>query len=116
MKTPMCHRSSSNGDEFANTLFPGGHVTIGGAICMELLTNNGWNPTMTLEAVLVSIKAAISSRDPKPARLLPTSVGHDGGDYNPFEALEAFQRYARTHGWQVPKDAMASATQQYNTQ
>lgn len=111
-----CCRISVRGVDSANTFFPGGHVTIGGAICMELLTNNGWNPTMSLEAVLVSIKAAISSLDPKPARLLSTQTGQNGDDYNAFEALEAFQRYARTHGWQVPKDAMASATQQYKAQ
>lgn len=100
----------------ANMLCSGGHVTIGGAICMELLTNNGWNPTMSIEAVLVSIKAAMSSLDPTPARLQPGNGGQKKGDYNAFEALEAFQRYAGKHGWQVPKDATASATQQYKAQ
>lgn len=122
MKTQACRHPSIYGDESTNMFLPGGHVTIGGAICMELLTNTGWNPTMSAEAVLVSIKAAMSSRDPAPARLLPNNGRHNGnggrngGDYNAFEALEAFQRYAGRHGWQVPKDAMASATQQYKAQ
>jgi len=36
--------------------FKGGFV-IGGAICMELLTSDGWNPVNDIEAVLVSIRS-----------------------------------------------------------
>ncbi|CAN8104043.1 unnamed protein product [Discula destructiva] len=90
----------------------GGHITIGGAICMEMLTNTGWLPTLSPEAVLLSVKMAMSSLEPQPARLLqpsPISVK----DYSPFEAFQAFQRFAGRHGWQVPQDVMASATQRY---
>ena len=36
--------------------FRTGHVTIGGSICTEMLTNQGWSPTMTMESVLQSIR------------------------------------------------------------
>lgn len=92
----------------------GGHVTIGGAICMELLTTTGWSPATSVESVLVSIKMAMSSVDPQPARLLQKSA-QTAGDYSAYEALDAFTRFARTHNWQVPGDAAASATQQYKS-
>lgn len=82
----------------------GGHVTIGGAICMELLTNSGWSPACSLETVLVQVRAAICSLDPA-ARLESYGSGLVGtGDYNLAEAVDAYERYARNHGWQIPKD------------
>ena len=72
----------------------GGHVTAGGALCMELLTNDGWNPASTIEAVLLQVRMAISSTDPKPARL------HNAldTDYSAYEAKEAYERACRAHG------------------
>lgn len=91
----------------------GGHITVGGAICMEMLTNTGWMPTTSLEAVLVSIKAAMSEQQ-RPARL--ERMGHPNhGDYNAYEAVSAFQRFASVHGWKVPQDAMTAAAQQYQS-
>ncbi|KAK5106736.1 hypothetical protein LTS08_000858 [Lithohypha guttulata] len=83
----------------------GGHVTEGGAICMELLTNNGWSAVSTIESVLLQIKLAISDRE-RPARL-PGSHGHwraggDGGVYGVGEAIAAYERACRAHGWAVP--------------
>ena len=72
----------------------GGHVTAGGALCMELLTNNGWSAVSSIESVLLQVRLAISSTDPKPARLERGPVR--GYDIN--EAIEAFQRACRTHG------------------
>lgn len=77
----------------------GGHVTLGGALCMELLTNDGWSPVNTIESVLMQIRLAISSTDPKPARLEKHQT-----DYRVGEAMEAFVRACNTHGWQVPAD------------
>lgn len=37
--------------------FRTGHVTIGGSICTEMLTSAGWSSTMTVESVLVGIRA-----------------------------------------------------------
>lgn len=33
----------------------GGHVTVGGALCMELLTNSGWSAVSSLESVLLQV-------------------------------------------------------------
>ena len=79
----------------------GGHVTAGGALCMELLTNSGWSVASNIESVLVQVRAAISSTDPKPARL----EGRGGiRDYGTGEAVEAYVRACQAHGWEVPKD------------
>ena len=72
----------------------GGHVTAGGALCMELLTNSGWSVASNIESVLVQVRAAISSTDPKPARLENGPVR----DYGTGEAVEAYIRACNTHG------------------
>lgn len=72
----------------------GGHVTAGGALCMELLTNSGWSAVSNVESVLLQVRLAMSSTDPKPARLEPGNVR----DYQVGEAVEAFVRACHTHG------------------
>ncbi|KAI9714971.1 MAG: hypothetical protein M1812_006284 [Candelaria pacifica] len=79
----------------------GGHVTAGGALCMELLTNSGWSAVNSIESILLQVRLAISSTDPKPARLEP---GGGISDYHVAEAVDAYIRACRTHGWEVPKD------------
>ena len=73
----------------------GGHVTAGGAICMELLTNNGWNPSTVLEAVLLQVRMALTSMDPKPAKLEPRDAKRD---YAVGEAMDAYRRACAVHG------------------
>ncbi|KAL9621450.1 MAG: hypothetical protein Q9160_004093 [Pyrenula sp. 1 TL-2023] len=85
----------------------GGHVTAGGAICMELLTNSGWSPVSSIESVLLQVKIAMSSLEPRPARLENTSkaAAKGGmGDYGTWEAVDAYKRACAMHGWEVPKD------------
>lgn len=82
----------------------GGHVTAGGALCMELLTNSGWSAVSNIESVLLQVRLAMSSIDPKPARLEPGSIK----DYQVGEAVEAFVRACHTHGWEVPEDFKSS--------
>jgi ubiquitin-conjugating enzyme E2 Q len=77
----------------------GGHVTAGGALCMELLTNSGWNPAGSIEGVLLQVRMAITEMDP-PARLEDGPVS----DYGIGEAMEAFRRACITHGWEIPAD------------
>ena len=67
---------------------------IGGALCMELLTNTGWNPASSIESVLLQVRLAISSTEPRPARLERSHAK----DYGTGEALEAFRRACLTHG------------------
>lgn len=75
----------------------GGHVTAGGALCMELLTNSGWSAVSNMESVLLQVRLAISSTDPKPARLEPGKVR----DYDVGEAIEAYIRACHAHGASV---------------
>lgn len=72
----------------------GGHVTAGGALCMELLTNSGWSAVSNIESVLLQVRLAISSTDPKPARLEQGIIR----DYQVGEAVEAFVRACNAHG------------------
>jgi len=84
----------------------GGHVTEGGAICMELLTNNGWSAVSSIESVLLQIRLAMSEQE-RPAKLAGNrGYGFarvaDGGVYGVGEAIVAYERACRAHGWTVP--------------
>lgn len=79
---------------------------------MELLTSTGWTPAHSMEGVFMSIKMAMSSLDPRPARLQDVKAKATTRiDYFPSEAIEAFQRAADRHGWQVPQDMKENAAQ-----
>jgi ubiquitin-conjugating enzyme E2 Q len=80
----------------------GGHVTMGGALCMELLTNSGWTAVSTIESVLLQVRMAISSTDPKPARLQWGQHKGQVQQYGVGEAVSAYLRACHTHGWKVP--------------
>ncbi|TFK84836.1 hypothetical protein K466DRAFT_526791 [Polyporus arcularius HHB13444] len=78
----------------------GGHVTLGGAMCLDLLTADGWLLGYSISAVLLQVKLAISSLDPKPAHLAPNW----DTPYGMQEAMEGFKRAANFHGWKIPQD------------
>ena len=75
----------------------GGHVTAGGSICTSLLTMEDWSPVYSVSQVLIMVHAALSSVDPRPAKIA------DRGSYSWFEAMDAYIRVATTHGWRVPE-------------
>ena len=75
--------------------FHSGHVTIGGSICMELLTMSGWQATCDIESTIVSIRSEINEGGGRLDRAKATVP------YTRQEAEQAFQRVARQHGWQV---------------
>jgi len=75
--------------------FHTGHVTLGGAICMQLLTNSGWKPFNDIEQIVVQIRAEIGS--PEGGARLET--GASASAYNESEAWTAFYRAASNHGW-----------------
>lgn len=77
----------------------GGHVTAGGAMCMELLTDSGWLPTASIESVLLQVRMALAHLEPFPARLAPGPPQ----EYKVGEAIEAYQRACLRHGWRVPE-------------
>eukprot|EP00250_Pteridium_aquilinum_P028241 c36832_g1_i1 orf=343-3543(-) len=77
--------------------FHTGHVTVGGSICMELLTESGWSPVYTFESLIVQVVHAMiegGGRLDKRAFLTRS-------EYSELEAREAFNRVARDHGWNV---------------
>jgi len=73
--------------------FHTGHVTIGGSICMELLTTSGWTPTNDIESILVQIRSEMIEGG---ARLDFANAT----DYSEKEAEATFLRVARQHGWE----------------
>jgi ubiquitin-conjugating enzyme E2 Q len=89
----------------------GGHVTGGGAMCMELLTNSGWSAVSSIEGVLLQVRLAIQNLEPKPARLLSTTKNLNyNPDYSTGEAIDAYKRACMAHGWEIPKDFNEFAT------
>ncbi|XP_046570027.1 ubiquitin-conjugating enzyme E2 Q1-like isoform X2 [Haliotis rubra] len=71
-----------------------GHVTIGGSICMEMLTKSGWVPSNDIESILVQVRAEIMS-DPNAS--LDSSRPNDA--YTEREARDAFNRMVSRYGW-----------------
>ncbi|BGP55681.1 hypothetical protein JCM8202v2_003288 [Rhodotorula sphaerocarpa] len=86
----------------------GGHVTGGGSICMDLLTNDGWSSVYTVEAILLQIRMAMSNLEPRPARLDPSTWNQP---YSMSESIQGFKRAAATHGWTVPAELDSFARQ-----
>ena len=82
----------------------GGHVTAGGALCMELLTNSGWSAVSNIESVLLQVRMAMSSTDPRPARLARGPVK----DYGVGEAVEAYIRACNMHGVSLQARCLSS--------
>eukprot|EP01012_Entosiphon_sulcatum_P012638 TRINITY_DN17960_c0_g1_i1.p1 TRINITY_DN17960_c0_g1~~TRINITY_DN17960_c0_g1_i1.p1 ORF type:complete len:333 (-),score=58.23 TRINITY_DN17960_c0_g1_i1:46-1044(-) len=69
------------------------HITIGGSICMELLTTSGWTAANSIESVLICIRTELTAGG---GRLDLANAQ----DYSEAEARDAFQRVARQHGWE----------------
>lgn len=75
--------------------FRTGHVTVGGSICMEVLTSSGWLPSNDVESVIVQIRAEMNSGGAK--------LDHGNvSDYSESEAFAAFDRVAGDHQWKSP--------------
>lgn len=74
--------------------FHTGHVTVGGSICTEMLTAEGWKPEMTGSALLLMLHATLIEGKGR--------IDMNGPRYCFTEALGAFDRVARDHGWSIP--------------
>jgi len=72
--------------------FHTGHVTLGGSVCMQLLTQSGWLPSVALETVFVAIRSEMVEGGGK----LDFA---NKKDYTLQEAREAFNRVAERYGW-----------------
>jgi len=77
--------------------FRTGNVTLGGAICMEMLTMSGWRAVNSVESVIMTVRAQIGSFDA--GGRIEFTTG--GSGYTEREAWEAFYRAANTHGWKT---------------
>jgi ubiquitin-conjugating enzyme E2 Q len=90
----------------------GGHVTGGGALCMELLTQDGWLPSLDAANVLLNVRMALCDEEPQPARLASAVLGTAAfvgvHQYGMREAIEGYVRACNAHGWKVP-DGFAEA-------
>eukprot|EP00771_Trimastix_marina_P000757 gnl/Trimastix_PCT/1787.p1 GENE.gnl/Trimastix_PCT/1787~~gnl/Trimastix_PCT/1787.p1 ORF type:complete len:239 (+),score=77.23 gnl/Trimastix_PCT/1787:96-719(+) len=73
-------------------VFRTGHVTLGGAICHQLLTRQGWSPANTIDFLVIQIRSAFVTGDGR------IDLGKHG-DYSEQEARQAFERLKATHGW-----------------
>jgi ubiquitin-protein ligase len=70
-----------------------GHITLGGSICMELLTNQGWDMTTSISTVVTYIKSAVMEGE---GQIDPANYYQS---YNMEEAVEAYNRMLKSHGW-----------------
>jgi ubiquitin-protein ligase len=73
--------------------FRSGHITIGGSLCMEMLTNQGWQPSFNVENVITQIKLAISDGEGE------IDEANYNKRYTMVEAVDSFKRVLATHGW-----------------
>uniref|UniRef100_A0A182F876 UBIQUITIN_CONJUGAT_2 domain-containing protein n=1 Tax=Anopheles albimanus TaxID=7167 RepID=A0A182F876_ANOAL len=77
----------------------GGYVLVGGAICMELLTKQGWSSAYTVEAVIMQIAATLVKGK---ARI---QFGPTKGQYSLARAQQSFKSLVQIHeknGWFTP--------------
>ncbi|KAI1629367.1 ubiquitin-conjugating enzyme E2 Q [Exophiala viscosa] len=81
----------------------GGNVTEGGAMCMEVLTNDGWTAAQNVESLLLQVRMAICDEE-RPARLAPPRAPglRQQNTYGIGEARSAYIRACQNHGWTVP--------------
>ena len=80
--------------------FHTGHVTVGGSLCTELLTAQGWHE-MDVGTLLTTICFILKDGD---AKVQFTADAHNPTpyiDYDLVEARSAFERVAQQHGWTV---------------
>lgn len=77
----------------------GGYVLGGGAICMELLTKQGWSSAYTVEAIILQIAATLVKGK---ARI---QFGGNKGQYSLARAQQSFKSLVQIHeknGWFTP--------------
>lgn len=70
-----------------------GHVTSGGSICHEILTEKGWLPTCSIESLVNIIISEIIEGD---GRIDPQKINMP---YSYQEAKKSFETVAKSHGW-----------------
>ena len=86
--------------------FHTGHVTVGGSICISLLTlaeKVGWNPDTTMSSVLLLLHTTLIAGNARVVNFQHEDFNHPYPqlEYSGEEARRAFQRVARDHGWEI---------------
>ena len=82
-----------------NPVITGGYVLGGGAICMELLTKQGWSSAYSLESVIMQIAATLVKGK---ARI---QFGASKAQYSLARAQQSFKALVQIHeknGWFTP--------------
>lgn len=84
-------------------IISGGYVLVGGAICMELLTKQGWSSAYTVEAVIMQISATLVKGK---ARIqFGATKALSQGQYSLARAQQSFKSLVQIHeknGWFTP--------------
>jgi ubiquitin-protein ligase len=70
-----------------------GHITAGGSLCMEALSNSGWVPSTSVEALIIQVRSVLSDGG---AEIDPSNFNKK---YTMEEAREAFARAMKVHNW-----------------
>lgn len=73
--------------------FRTGHITLGGSICIELLTNNGWAPIYSIENLIIHIRSLIVEGEGT------LDKKNYNKRYSLEEAKQAYTRMLLSHGW-----------------
>ncbi|XP_066152689.1 ubiquitin-conjugating enzyme E2 Q2 [Euwallacea fornicatus] len=84
-------------------IISGGYVLVGGAICMELLTKQGWSSAYTVEAVIMQISATLVKGKAR-IQFGPPKVCSQG-QYSLARAQQSFKSLVQIHeknGWFTP--------------
>ena len=68
-----------------------GHITVGGSICVDILTPLRWSPAMKIQSTIETVESLIVD-----AQIDNTT---DKQEYKRDEGLKAFNRVAKDHGW-----------------
>ncbi|XP_022159898.1 ubiquitin-conjugating enzyme E2 Q2 isoform X2 [Myzus persicae] len=84
-------------------IIQGGYVLVGGAICMELLTKQGWSSAYTVEAVIMQIAATLVKGKARIQFGVPKAMNQ--GQYSLARAQQSFKSLVQIHeknGWFTP--------------
>ncbi|XP_025206154.1 ubiquitin-conjugating enzyme E2 Q2 isoform X2 [Melanaphis sacchari] len=84
-------------------IIQGGYVLVGGAICMELLTKQGWSSAYTVEAVIMQISATLVKGKARIQFGVPKTMNQ--GQYSLARAQQSFKSLVQIHeknGWFTP--------------
>ncbi|CAO1384454.1 unnamed protein product [Diamesa hyperborea] len=82
-------------------IISGGYVLLGGAICMELLTKQGWSSAYTVEALIMQISATLV----KGKARIQFGATKVSGQYSLARAQQSFKSLVQIHeknGWFTP--------------